>query len=125
MTSSPLVEGGVVLDVHATAAIGPFERRRQTVHAVSSFDDAFSAQGGDAAGFVDGRAAFGTVHFDFLPEEFAVLFDLLGQLDLGVGEAASVFVEGGAGEGGFGGHGFGGGGDCGYLTHGAKLFIVG
>ena len=87
---------------------------------LGSFDDSLPPQRGDASISMDGTAALGTVHFNLLPEEFAVLFDLLGQLDGGVGEAHAGFVEEGAGEGWFDCGGVStvaGGGFSGYFAH--------
>lgn len=81
--------------------------------------------GVELARLVGFGAAFGTVHLDLLPEEFAVLFDLFGEVDLGVAEAAAVAVEVGPLEGRFGGgsHAAAMGNEGGHLTHDGRLII--
>lgn len=92
------------------------------MHAVTALDHALSPEGGDPTRLVRFGAAFGTVHLDLLPEEFAVLFDLFGEVDLGVAEAAAVAVEVGALEGRFGGGRHAAVGDeGGHLTHDGRV----
>jgi len=94
VTSSPVVEGRVEPLVHVTAVFGGgAERVGHAVDGATAFDLAGAAQGGDAAGFVVFRGAFGAVHFQLPPHEFTVPLRMLRQSNRFVPHAVSIRVE--------------------------------
>lgn len=78
MTLPTFIKRCIELHIHVSPTVRLSQRRRHPMHTVAALDHSLASQRGDTARLVVGTAAFGAVHFDFFPEELAILLHLLG-----------------------------------------------